>query len=53
MHVVRAREAPDLLPGNIGPAEQRVTRQVAPAVSMGVNRQLAEPRKLDHADESD
>ena len=53
MHVIRARQAPDFLPGDIGPSEQRVTRQVAPAISMSVDRQLAEARKLDHADEAD
>ena len=40
VHVVDPGEAPDLLPAAIGPAEQGMARQVAPAVAMGVDRQF-------------
>ena len=53
MHVVGARQPPELLPGDVGPAEQRMARQVAPAVAVRVDRQLAEAAELDHADQPD
>lgn len=49
MHVVGAGEAPDLLPGDIGPAQQRVPRQRAPAVAMRVDRQRGVARQREEA----
>ena len=53
VHVVGARQPPDLLPGDIGPAEQRMPGQGAPAVAVGMDRQVRVPAQLDHADEAD
>ena len=53
MHVVGAGEPPELLPGDVGPAEQRVAAEVAPAVAVGVDRQLRVAGDLGHADEAD
>ena len=51
MHVVGAGQAPDLLSGDIGPAERRIAREIAPAIAMRVDRQIAEPAELDHSEQ--
>jgi hypothetical protein len=53
MHVVGAGKTPDLLPRHVGPAEQRMPGEIAPAIAMRVDRQFAEPGQLDHPDEPD
>ena len=52
MHVVGAGQAPELLPSDIGPAEHRRAGQIAPAVTVGVNRQIRYPPEFDHADKA-